>query len=80
LLIVRQSSRNLRRPDFAAAVRFHLCLRHFLKMKVFSATEDFMRVQCFVHFRKYLQFIKVLDLSLEDPLVLERFVMADFIP
>ena len=78
LLPVVASSRLrnlLRLPDFTASFRIHLALG-FLKKKVMIATKAVIRIQSFVHFKRYFQFVKLAGLPSKILLNFERFMTA----
>jgi len=65
----------LRLPGFTASFRIHLVLG-FLRKKVMIATKAVIRIQSFVHLKRYFQFVKLAGLPSKILLNLERFMTA----
>jgi len=62
-------------PGFTVSFRIHLGLG-FLKKKVKIATKAVIRIQSFVHFKRYFQFVKLAGFPSKILLNLERFMTA----
>ena len=65
----------LRLPGFTASFRIHLGLG-FLRKKVMIAVKAVIRIQSFVHLKRYFQFVKLAGLPSKILLNFERFMNA----